>query len=455
MLIKLFFAGRDDYRKVLRRRCALFILLIVLGLGTLAASFVLAWLDVALPSFAWGFYGGVGTGVAGFSIVGLVGTRRLMRDEKKMRAEEIKETDERAKEVTLRAASATVLVLIVLTYVALMVAVVVNQTVFFTLMAAAAVFFVVFLSATAYYKKKAVSAAPRRLELTAAKEQEGVRVDALLRNVLGLSGTVIRRVKWLPDGILLDGVRVNVGVAVRAGQTLSVLVGDPARRSQVVPVPGPLDIVYEDADLVVLNKPPALSVHPGPGHWTDTLGNYLLAHYDENGEPFTDFHPVHRLDKGTSGLIVVVKHAHAQEKLKGQLHTGGFRRVYLAVCEGAPSPAAGVVDAPLGRKDGSLIEQEVRPDGLPARTRYETLAVKGGRALLRLELDTGRTHQIRVHMARLGHPLTGDFLYGKEDRSLIARPALHSARLELTHPITGARLVLRSPLPEDIAGLLV
>ena len=194
-------------------------------------------------------------------------------------------------------------------------------------------------------------------------------------------------------------------------------------------------------------------VHPGPGHFDDTICNFLLYYYD-SAEIEADAHPVHRLDRGTSGLLAVAKHAHAQEVLKNQLHTAAFRREYLAVCRGAPSPAAGVVDAPLGPKPGSLVEQMVRPDGKPARTRYETLAVYGGRALLRLELDTGRTHQIRVHLAHLGHPLLGDFLYGTEDPDLIPRPALHSWRLALRHPITGKELLFTAPVPADMAGLL-
>ena len=159
-------------------------------------------------------------------------------------------------------------------------------------------------------------------------------------------------------------------------------------------------------------------------------------------------------DRGTSGLMAVAKHPHAQEVLKGQLHTPAFRRVYLAVCDGGPQPPSGVVDAPLGPREGSLVEQMVRPDGKDARTRYETLSRSGGRSLVRLELDTGRTHQIRVHMASLGCPLTGDFLYGYEDRSLISRPALHSVQLSLRQPVTGQELSFTLPLPEDMARLL-
>ena len=293
----------------------------------------------------------------------------------------------------------------------------------------------------------------RYLNWTVPPELAGIKVDTLLKRHLNLSGTVVRRIKWLEDGILVDGVRVNTRFVPRAGQVLSVRLSDPERRSGIVPAPGPLDLVYEDEDLVVLNKAPGVPVHPGPGHFDDTICNFLLYHYDSVGIE-ADAHPVHRLDRGTSGLLAVAKHAHAQEVLKNQLHTAAFRREYLAVCRGAPSPAAGVVDAPLGPKPGSLVEQMVRPDGKPARTRYETLAVYGGRALLRLELDTGRTHQIRVHLAHLGHPLLGDFLYGTEDPDLIPRPALHSWRLALRHPITGKELLFTAPVLADMAGLL-
>ena len=293
----------------------------------------------------------------------------------------------------------------------------------------------------------------RRLTWIVTPQRDGQKVDTVLRRELGLSGTVVRRVKWLPDGILLDGQRVYTSQRVRIGQELSVLVGEAALRSGLTPVPGPLDIVYEDEDLLVVNKAPGVPSHTGPGHYNDTLGNFLMNYYQKQGV-FADYHPVHRLDKGTSGLMVVAKHPHAQERLKEQLHTGAFRRIYLAVCEGRPEPEAGVVDAPIGRVEGSLLAREVRADGQPARTRYRVLRTGAGRALLRLELETGRTHQIRVHMAHLGHPLTGDFLYGTEDTALIRRPALHSAELELVQPLTGVLIRLCVPLPEDMDRLL-
>ena len=293
----------------------------------------------------------------------------------------------------------------------------------------------------------------RRLELSIPPELSGVKVDTLLKRYLHLSGTVVRRIKWLSDGILVDGVRVNTRFCPREGQVLSVRLDDPERRSGIVPALGPLDILYEDGDMVVLNKAPGVSVHPGPGHFDDTLGNFLLYHYDSEGET-ADFHPVHRLDRGTSGLLAAAKHPHAQEVLKNQLHTNAFRRTYLAVCEGVPNPMEGSIEAPLGPRPGSLMEQMVRSDGKYARTRYKVLGTYGGRALVELELDTGRTHQIRVHMAYMGHPLTGDFLYGEENRALIGRPALHSARLELRHPITGEQMIFSAPVPQDMENLV-
>ena len=298
-----------------------------------------------------------------------------------------------------------------------------------------------------------VQQSPRRLELTVTADQAGEKIDTLLRRELRLSGTVIRRVKWLDDGILLDGMRVTTACRPAAGQVLSVRVADPGCRGDMVPTPGPLDIVYEDGDLLVLNKAPGVLVHPGPGHYSDTLCNYIAWYYKKAGIS-ADVHPVQRLDKGTSGLLVVAKHPHAQEQLTGQLHTPAFRRIYLAVCEGIPRPPEGRIDAPIGRVPGSLMARQVDPAGQPASTRYRVLRTGQGRALVELELDTGRTHQIRVHMAHIGHPLTGDFLYGTEDHSLISRPALHSARLSLRHPVTGEPMAWEQPLPEDMARLV-
>ena len=289
----------------------------------------------------------------------------------------------------------------------------------------------------------------RRVSITVPPERAGQKVDTLLRKELGLSGTVIRRIKWLEDGILLDGERVFTSRRVEPGQVLTVRLSDPERRSGVVPAPGPLDIVYEDGDMLVLNKAPGVLVHPGAGHFSDTIGNFLLDYYDRTGVE-ADFHPVHRLDKGTSGLMVVAKHPHAQEVLKNQLHTAEFRRIYLAVCLGGPAEERGTVDAPIGMAEGSIVARAVRPDGLPARTHYRVLERRGDRTLVRLALETGRTHQIRVHMAYIGHPILGDTVYGaKKAVPGLQGQCLHAVGLRFLHPRTGEAVELRCPLPES------
>ncbi len=294
----------------------------------------------------------------------------------------------------------------------------------------------------------------RRLRHTVTPDQAGMRVDAVLREVFHLTGSVIRRIKWLPDGILLDGQKAFVNAPVAPGQVLEAAVDDPARPARILPAPGPVDVVFEDEHLVVLNKQAGVLVHPVVPEQTDTLGNFLLWHYAQTGQAGTLFHPVHRLDRGTTGLMVAAKHPSAQTTLKNQLHTPDFQRRYLALTVGAPEPPAGTVDAPIQKDPASAIAHRVHPDGLPARTRYETLSLHGPYALVRLVLDTGRTHQIRVHMAHLGHPLVGDFLYGAEDKDLIPRPALHSHFLSFLHPVTLQRLTFTQPLPPDMARLL-
>ena len=202
-----------------------------------------------------------------------------------------------------------------------------------------------------------------------------------------------------------------------------------------------------------MDKAGGVPVHPSQGHHGDTLANFLMAHYRDQGL-VAAFHPVNRLDRGTSGLMAVAKHAHAHEGLQAQLQAGELRRTYLAVCEGVPVPRRGCVEAPIARAPGSVLKREVSPQGAPARTHYEVLATGRGRALVRLALDTGRTHQIRVHLAHLGCPLVGDFLYGAETEELPDRFALHSAAIRLRQPVTGAGVALEAGLPAELAALL-
>ena len=166
------------------------------------------------------------------------------------------------------------------------------------------------------------------------------------------------------------------------------------------------------------------------------------------------YRPVNRLDKGTSGLMLAAMNAHAQHLLQKQLHGEDFIREYLAVVEGAPPAVEGVIDLPIGKADGATVRREVRPDGKEARTFYRVIEKGPRRSVVRLRLDTGRTHQIRVHMQALGCPVAGDFLYGTELASLPGRFALHSAYLRVRHPITGEWIERESPLPEELKALM-
>ena len=299
----------------------------------------------------------------------------------------------------------------------------------------------------------------RRIECLIGPEDDGRQVGSVLKARLNMGRQGIRAAKFIENGIMLDDRRVKTNERVSAGQTLSIVVGDtPAalEGSGVEPTEGPLDIVLEDDDLVVLNKPAGVSTHPGPEHATDTLGNFLMAHFVRTGQQCL-LHPVQRLDWGTSGLIVFAKYAHAQDFLQRRLHTGEFCREYLAFCAGEFDLPAGTVDAPIGRVGKSWQTSAVVDGGKFARTHYALercgqLDDEGPVSLVRLQLETGRTHQIRIHMSHIGHPLLGDPYHGGSDRK-IGRPALHSAFLQVEHPVTHETLRFEAPFPPDLQQL--
>lgn len=289
----------------------------------------------------------------------------------------------------------------------------------------------------------------RVFEIRIPPELEGCTVEQVMRRGLHLSTTRIKRAKFAPDGIWLEGERVFSDRRVSLGQRLVVTL--PERSTVVLDQsPGEVDILYEDDWLFVLNKPAGLPVHPGPGHYADTLGNRLSWVLNQRGEQLP-FRPVNRLDKGTSGLMLAAKSAEAHEALQNLLHTEGFCREYLALTRCPPQPPSGQIDAPIGPVPGELNRYRVDKAGKPACTDYDTLESRKNDALLRLKLHTGRTHQIRVHLAWLGCPLLGDTEYGGE--AVLNRPALHSWRVLLRHPFTGESFQWTAPLPQDFVDL--
>ena len=283
-------------------------------------------------------------------------------------------------------------------------------------------------------------------------EEDGATVRHILRAGLHFSSHAVSRLAHGGDLIRVNGLCVHTPHILRAGDVLEVETEDRRPpKAPVTPGPWPLPVVREDEHLLIVNKPAGMTAHASnflPG--TPTVAGALAW---ERGADFL-FHPVNRLDKGTTGLMSIAKSGYIHDRLRRQLHTDAFRREYRAVCLGCPQPERGTVDAPIGRDESSVVARRVRPDGSPAVSHYEILARGDGLSLLALRPETGRTHQLRVHMAYLGCPLAGDWLYGTEDPALIPRPALHACALALEHPVTGERVEASAPLPEDMQRLL-
>ena len=281
----------------------------------------------------------------------------------------------------------------------------------------------------------------REIFYIAAPEDDGRLIKRVVRGRLGVSHRQFTSLKQ-KNAVLLDGAPVHADALVRAGQRVSVLIeegeggGAPASHA-------PVNVVYEDEDILIVDKDAPLACMSGLDRPGDSLEGRLTGRY---GAGYV-FRPVNRLDKGTSGLMAVAKHAHAQQLMQRALHTDAYLREYAALAVGRVTPPAGVIDAPIGKAEGATVRRQGRPDGKRAMTYYETVAAGGGHTLLRVRLATGRTHQIRVHLAHMGWPIAGDFLYGQEDARLPGRFALHSARLSLVHPVTGEKLTFESPVP--------
>ena len=291
----------------------------------------------------------------------------------------------------------------------------------------------------------------RTLNITVTQEMDGRMVKGILRGELQLSYTLLKSLKWRENAILLNGQSVHVNAIVHTGDVVSVNLTERGGAPSALPCPIPLDIVYEDADLLVINKPAGIAMHPKSTDLSaPSMATALTTYLGEGSVP----HFVSRLDKGTSGLLIAAKTGYVHDRLRRALHSDALRREYRAVAVGTVMPPSGVIDLPIGRADDSLVKRCVREDGLPSLTEYETLETNSQFTLLRLVPHTGRTHQLRVHLSHLGYPLAGDWLYGTEDLSLIARPALHSSALWFTHPITGEALHFTSPLPEDMGKLI-
>lgn len=290
----------------------------------------------------------------------------------------------------------------------------------------------------------------RKLLHIADTKDDGKPIAEILKRRFGVSEMQLRRIRRTERGLLKNGEEVYTIDTVRAGDKIEVILEPEERESTgVVPTEGKLDILFENEDVLILNKPAALAVHPSHGHFDTSLGNIVMWYYVSQGEKFV-FRPINRLDRGVSGVMAVAKNAYTHTFAARLLHSGDFYREYLAVAKGTFDEKKGKIVAPIGRRDGSVIEREVREDGDFAETHYEVIEERHGLSLVKVLPITGRTHQIRVHMAHLGHPLVGDFLYGEEVEELKGRCALHSHKLHMKLPLGGGDIEITAPLPEEL-----
>lgn len=272
--------------------------------------------------------------------------------------------------------------------------------------------------------------------------EQGVRLGVFLRR-MGVSASCIKAVKHQGAGFFDDGARICTDQPVRAGQCIAFAL-PPEPDTSVIPQPVPFALVYDGAFAAVVDKPAGLAVHPTLNHTEGTLANGWLYHLQANGREGI-FRPVNRLDKNTSGLVLLAQNAYAAPLL-----AKSAQKCYLALVQGQLPLGEGRVDAPIGRRGDSIIGRCVCDDGKPSRTDYRVLAAGGGHSLVACWPRTGRTHQIRVHMAHIRHPLAGDTLYGGTDR-LMPRHALHCAVLVFREPPDATPRRFTSPIPPDMA----
>ena len=289
----------------------------------------------------------------------------------------------------------------------------------------------------------------RLLKYEVQPGDEGRQIKRIIRGKMGVSHRVFSALKQR-HGFILDGEAVFANHVVHAGQVIELTLMDE-EGGKAAWDEHPVNVVYEDEDIIVIDKDAPLACQSSEKQPENTLENRLMYRYRD--QTFV-FRPVNRLDKGTSGLMVAAKHAHAQNILQGSLHTDDYVREYLAVVCGAPVPEAGEIRAPIRKADGATVRREVGEGGKPSVTVYRTMEKGNEFSLVRLRLMTGRTHQIRVHMAHIGCPVAGDFLYGTEDERLPGRFALHSYYLCMKHPETGEKMEFVSDLPADLQKLI-
>lgn len=291
----------------------------------------------------------------------------------------------------------------------------------------------------------------RIFEYTITEENLPCTVGEFLK-YKGFSRQIIIQLKKTEEGILLNNQWAYVRTPLKVNDIVTIRLLEETPSEHIVPVALPLDIVYEDEDILLVNKPADMPVHPSINNYDNTLANGIAHYYQVQGKTFV-FRCINRLDRDTTGLLIIAKNALSASILSNQMKAREIHRTYLAVVSGIPKKESDTITAPIARKENSAIERCVDfINGERAVTHYQIVASKEDYSLLRLSLETGRTHQIRVHAKYMGNPLLGDYLYNP-DFSRIQRVALHSYSLSFIHPLTGQPMKFSAPLPEDMASL--
>ncbi len=277
--------------------------------------------------------------------------------------------------------------------------------------------------------------------------EDGLSIQNYLKTK-GYTSSIFKQLKKTTDNVLVNGLYKPLWTPLSSGDELTILIQETTSSPNIVSKPISLSIVYEDDDLLVLNKQSDCPIHPSQNNLDNTLANGVMDYYQKKGDTIV-FRCINRLDRNTTGLTIIAKHYLSSAVLSVEMMNRMIQRTYLALVEGS-IPDSGTINSPIARVEGSTIERKISPLGETAITHFKKISEKNGISLISLQLETGRTHQIRVHMKSIGFPLLGDGIYNPTNHSM-DRQALHSAQLRFIHPVTGHECLFTQPLPADMA----
>ena len=284
------------------------------------------------------------------------------------------------------------------------------------------------------------------------EKDSGRSIKDILRNELGFSKRLRAKLKNEPQLVCLNGAEAAGWIPLKTGD--QVTINFPQETSNFIPENIPISIIFEDDDLLILNKQAGIVCHPTKGHPGHTISNGVQHYIDTNNKEFK-IRFINRLDMDTSGVLAIAKNSHSQDAVVKQMKDNQVEKKYLAVVKGVIEKDSGTIDQPIGQPDPLLVNRGVVADGDESITHFKVVTrYPKGYSLVELLLETGRTHQIRVHLAHIGHPIVGDHLYGENEPFLIERQALHALSLSFDHPVTGQPMVFEAPLPEDMECLI-